>query len=84
MAVGRRLRDCVVQAADRTGQAIDLFADALHLAVDEAVLLAEAVVQVVEAPRQALGVGQHQFPRRGVGRVFRSGLERGEEFLQRR
>ncbi|MDT4858716.1 hypothetical protein FQZ97_931970 [compost metagenome] len=84
MAVGRRLRDCVVQAADGTGQAVDLLADALHLAVDEAVLLAEAVVQGVEAPRQAVGVGQHQLPRRGIGGVFGGGLERGEELLQRR
>ena len=83
LAVCRSLGDGIVVAGDRGGQSIDLVADGHHLLVDELVLFVDPVGHRIEAPGQAFRLGQHQLPRRDVGRVFGSRLQGREELLQR-
>ncbi|MNF68375.1 hypothetical protein D3C84_502300 [compost metagenome] len=83
LTVGRGLGDGIVVAGNRGRQAIDLVADGHHLLVDELVLLADPVGNRIEAPGQAFRLGQHQLPRRNVGRVFGGRLQGREELLHR-
>ncbi|MCY1531009.1 hypothetical protein D9M68_662200 [compost metagenome] len=57
LAVGSGNRNRVIHTGDGTGKAIDLIRYRRHLFVGETVLLVEAVVDGVEAPRQTFRLG---------------------------